>query len=60
MNRLAICALILLASCRDDRPPAPSTQQSAQLDEAEKLLNAMAENEEGPADRSASPSNQTD
>jgi hypothetical protein len=52
--------LLLSASCRDRSPPAPSVEQSAQLNEAEDMLNGLAANEEGPADRSAGPSNSSD
>jgi hypothetical protein len=52
--------LLLLAACHDRRPPAPTAQQSEQLNDAEDMLNDMAANEEGPADRSAGPSNQSD
>jgi hypothetical protein len=57
---LFVAAVLALASCRDQRPPAPTAEQSSQLNEAEDMLNAMDQNEEGPADRSASPSNQSD
>ena len=40
--------LLLLAACRDQRPPAPTAEQSDQLNEAEDMLNDMANNEEGP------------
>ena len=59
MKRLPILALVMLAACNKDRPPAPTTQESAELNEAEDMLNDLAQNEEGPADRSASPSNQS-
>ena len=52
-----LAAALLLAGCKDERPPSPTEQQSAQLNGAEDALNAMARNEEGAADRSASPSN---
>ena len=53
--------LLLLARLpQASDPPAPTAEQSAQLNEAEDMLNDMAPNEEGPADRSASPSNQSD
>jgi hypothetical protein len=52
--------LLLLAACHDRRPPAPTAQQSEQLNDAEDMLNDMAANEEGPADRSAGPSNSSD
>jgi hypothetical protein len=48
---------LLLAACRDDRPPAPTEQESAQLNEMDAALNAEAANGEGPADRSTRPSN---
>jgi hypothetical protein len=53
------CLLLVTASCRDQQPPAPTAEQSAQLNEAEDMLNVAA-NEEGPADRSTGPSNQSD
>ena len=51
--------LLSLCACRDERPPAPTTEQSQQLNEADAMLNDMA-NEEGPEDRSPGPSNQSD
>ena len=56
MKKVILCVL-LLASCRDQRPPAPTAEQAQQLNEAEDLLDNMATNEEGPADRSTGPSN---
>ena len=47
--------LLLTAACRDQRPPAPTSEQSAQLNDADAMLNNLA-NEEGPADRSTGPS----
>ena len=58
--RIALCLLLLLGACRDQRPPGPTAEQSAQLNEAENMLNAEGANEEGPADRSAGPSNASD
>jgi hypothetical protein len=59
-NRLAAAALLLLASaCREDRPPAPTEQESAQLNEMESALNDMSQNEEGPEANAPGPSNQT-
>jgi len=58
VKKIIVCVL-LLAACQDKRPPVPTQEQSAQLNEAEDMLNDMAANEEGPADRSASPSNQS-
>jgi len=50
---------MLLSACRDRRPPSPTTEQNQQLNEADAMLNAMA-NEEGPEDRSPDPSNSSD
>ncbi len=59
MKRLFACVFLLIAACKDQRPPTPTAEQSQQLNEAEDMLNRMANNEEGPADRSAGPSNQS-
>jgi hypothetical protein len=53
---LNLCTFLLIAACHDRRPPAPSAHQAEQLNQAEDMLNDMA-NEEGPADRSTGPSN---
>jgi len=58
--RTTLFILFLLAACGQEQPKAPTSEQSAQLNEAEDMLNAMGRNEEGPADRSASPSNQSE
>ena len=60
VKKLIVCAALVVASCRDQHPPQPTAEQSAQLNEAEDLLDNMAANEEGPADRSTGPSNSTD
>jgi hypothetical protein len=58
MTRLiALAVLLLLTACRDNRPPAPTAEETARLNEAEAMLNNVAAAQEGPADRSASPSN---
>jgi hypothetical protein len=49
--------LLLATACRDQRPPTPTAEQANQLNEAEAMLNDLAANEEGPADRSTGPSN---
>ena len=54
------CLFVLVAACSNKEPRAPSAQQSSQLNEAENMLNAVAGNEEGPADRSAGPANSSD
>lgn len=56
MKLSPILAALLLTACRSETPPAPTSEQAEQLDEAEAMLNDLAANEEGPADRSASPS----
>ena len=38
--------MLFLAACEDKRPPAPTTEESARLDEADAMLNE-AGNEEG-------------
>ena len=61
MTRLpALTLALLLVACRDDRPPAPTAEEAARLNEAEAMLNNVAETQEGPANRSASPSNRSD
>jgi hypothetical protein len=42
---LVLCFLLLLAACRDQRPPGPTAEQNEQLNEAENMLNDMAANE---------------
>jgi hypothetical protein len=54
------CTLLLLAACRKDEPQAPTPEQSAQLNEAEDMLNGMDRNVEGPEANASSPSNQSD
>ena len=44
--RFALPLLMLLAACDDQRPPAPTAEESARLDEAEAMLNEAAENEQ--------------
>jgi hypothetical protein len=60
MKQLVLCLLLALAACRDQRPPQPTAAQSDQLNDAEDMLNGMAENEEGPEANASSPSNSTD
>ena len=50
--RYALPFLLMLAACGDQRPPAPTAEQSARLDEADALLDNLA-NEEGPASNTA-------
>jgi hypothetical protein len=58
MKRIFLALLLATAGCRPDRPPAPTEHESAELNEADAMLNDMAK-EEGPEDRSPSPSNST-
>ncbi|MEO8455337.1 MAG: hypothetical protein ABI454_09265 [Sphingomicrobium sp.] len=53
-KRLLILSMVLVTSCRDQSPPAPTQEQSAQLNDAENMLN-----EEGPEQRPG-PSNSSD
>ena len=53
----ALILALMLCSCCDQRPPAPSAEQANRLNDAEAMLNELATNEEGPANRSAGPSN---
>jgi len=54
---IAFGLVLLAGACRDDRPPAPTAQESAQLNEMESALNDMAQNEEGPEANASGPSN---
>ena len=56
---MIIVCVLLLAACKDERPPAPTAEQSQQLNNAEDMLNSMATNEEGPEQRPG-PSNSSD
>jgi hypothetical protein len=50
--RKVVFAMLLLAACSEQRPPAPTAEQNDQLNEAEAMLN-----EEGPEAEAPSPSN---
>ena len=60
MRMIALSAVLILCACRDERPPAPSSEQSEQLNDAEDMLNDMAQNEEGPEANASGPSNSSD
>lgn len=60
MKLFSTLLALLLAACRNEAPPAPTSEQTEQLDEAEAMLNELAANEKGPADRSAGPSNSSE
>jgi len=55
-----LCILLLMTACRDQRPPQPTAAQSDQLNDAEDMLNGMAQNEEGPEANASSPSDSVD
>jgi hypothetical protein len=56
---LTLAMTLALVACRDQRPPAPTSQQSEQLNDAEQMLNEMG-NKEGPEANAPDPSNQSD
>jgi hypothetical protein len=59
MKRIFL-AFLILGACGREQPAAPTAEQSAQLNEAEDMLNHASANEEGPVDRSPGPSNSSD
>jgi hypothetical protein len=50
-RRIATALFLTLVACREQRPPAPTSEQSDQLNEAENMLNELGANEEGPEQR---------
>ena len=57
MSRI-LPVFLILAACGDGRPPAPTAEQSEQLNDAEAMLNDLAK-EEGPEANAPDPSNST-
>ena len=57
MKKSLMILALMAAACDRDRPPAPTSEQSDQLDEAEAMLNDMAGNEEGAAPEGTAPTN---
>ena len=58
MTRLPVLTLaLMLVACRDDRPPAPTAEEAARLNEAEAMLNNVDRTQEGPEARAPGPSN---
>ena len=57
MTKSLLIGLLLLAACHDRRPPAPTAEQSNQLNEADSMLNNLAHNEEGPEANASGPLN---
>jgi hypothetical protein len=56
VKKLILCALLLAGGCHKQRPPAPTPEQSKQLNEADSMLNDLA-NEEGPEANASGSSN---
>ena len=50
---------LLLTACGEQRPPAPTAEENRQLDEAEGMLDAQA-NETGPAANATDPESNLD
>ena len=40
-----LCVMLMLVACQDPRPPAPTAEESAALNDAEAMLDDLAENE---------------
>ena len=56
MNRTILTAALLLAACnREERPQPPTAAETERLNEAEEMLNDLA-NEEGAAPGGTAPS----
>jgi hypothetical protein len=49
-------ALLLCACHNNEAPPAPTAEQSDQLNDTEDMLNALAANENGPEANASGPS----
>ena len=58
MKRILACLLLLSACNREERPQGPTQEEAERLDQAEALLNGLA-NEEGAAPKDTAPSNQS-
>ena len=54
---IAFALALTLIGCRDQAPPTPTQEESAQLNEMEDSLNTLAQNEEGPEANASGPSN---
>ena len=60
MKRSLLPIVVLLTACnREEQPQAPTAAETEQLNEAEEMLNELA-NEEGPAPQGADPSKRSD
>ena len=56
---MLICLTLLVAGCRKDVPPAPTAEQSAQLNDADEMLDNLA-NEEAPETNAPGASNSSE
>jgi hypothetical protein len=52
--------IVFLPASRDQAPPSPTVEQSAQLNEMDESLNALSKNDEGPEANASGPSNSSD
>ena len=60
MKPLILLLLLCLTACnREEKPAAPTPAEAERLDQAEAMLNGLA-NEEGPTNKSADPSLNSD
>jgi nitrous oxide reductase accessory protein NosL len=59
MHRILALTLLLAACDREEQPQAPTAEQADRLDDAEAMLNGLA-NEQGPEDFSPDPSNSSE
>jgi hypothetical protein len=57
MRIFALALALSLIGCRDQAPPTPTAEESAQLNEMDETLNALAKKEEGPEANASGPSN---
>ena len=46
MRHALLAMLVVVAACRDAQPPLPTSDEAEQLNEAEEMLNAEAEQEQ--------------
>ena len=72
MAKYLLPLLLVLSACHKDEPAAPTAEQSGQLNDAENLLDSLAQNqggaenragsqnEEGPEANASGPSNSSD
>ena len=59
MRPFLIAALLLCACSREEKPEAPTPAEAERLNDAEAMLNGLA-NEEGPATEAADPSSRSE